>query len=229
MSAAHPSHRRTRLAAVAALVVALVAGCSHRGWSVGRSRPRTRRPSRSRRARRPNRASARRRWSSGSATSRASSSPSSTSPQQNGYYADAGLDVEFQNKIDPDLITLVGQGSIDVGIGDGTSVIPAVSNGIPVAYVATIYGKFPNIVFAKASSGITTAADLKGKKVGIPGRYGSGWIMLQALLKSAGPDDRRHRDRRVPRFHPGGRRRAGRGRCRDGLRQQRAGPARAAR
>ena len=106
--------------------------------------------------------------------------------EQNGYYADAGLDVEFQNKIDPDLITLVGQGSIDVGIGDGTSVIPAVSNGIPVAYVATIYGQFPNIVFAKASSGITTAADLKGKKVGIPGRYGSGWIMLQALLESAG-------------------------------------------
>src|SRR4051794_40225588 len=105
--------------------------------------------------------------------------------EQNGYYADAGLDVEFQNKIDPDLITLVGQGSSDVGIGDGTSVIPAVSNGIPVNYIATIYGKFPNVVFAKASSGITKAADLKGKKVGVPGRYGSGWIMLQALLESA--------------------------------------------
>jgi NitT/TauT family transport system substrate-binding protein len=105
--------------------------------------------------------------------------------QQNGYYADAGLDVEFQNKIDPDLITLVGQGAIDVGIGDGTSVIPAVSQGIPVAYIATIYGKFPNVVFAKDSSGIKTAADLKGKKIGIPGRYGSGWIMLQALLASA--------------------------------------------
>ena len=106
--------------------------------------------------------------------------------QQKGYYAAAGLAVEFQNKIDPDLITLVGQGAIDIGIGDGTSVIPAVSNAIPVKYVATIYGKFPNVVFAKASSGITKAADLKGKKIGTPGRYGSGWIMLQALLASAG-------------------------------------------
>jgi NitT/TauT family transport system substrate-binding protein len=105
--------------------------------------------------------------------------------QQRGYYAEAGLEVEFQNKIDENLIPLVGQGTIDVGIGDGTSVIPAVSNGIPIEYVATIYGKFPNIVFAKASSGIKTAADLKGKKIGIPGRYGSGWIMLQALLASA--------------------------------------------
>jgi NitT/TauT family transport system substrate-binding protein len=106
--------------------------------------------------------------------------------QQKGYYAEAGLTVEFQNKIDPDLITLVGQGAIDVGIGDGTSVIPAASNGIPIEYIATIYGKFPNVVFAKATSGITKAADLKGKKIGVPGRYGSGWIMLQALLGSAG-------------------------------------------
>jgi len=111
--------------------------------------------------------------------------------QQQGWYAEAGLEVEFQNKIDPDLITLVGQGAIDVGIGDGTSVIPAVSQGIPVRYLATIYGQFPNVVFARASSGITTAADLEGRKVGTPGRYGSGWIMLQALLGSAGltPED----------------------------------------
>jgi putative riboflavin transport system substrate-binding protein len=104
--------------------------------------------------------------------------------QQEGYYEAAGLDVEFQNKIDPDLITLVGQGSIDVGIADGTSVIPAVSQGIPIKYVATIYGQFPSIVFSKTSAGIDTAAKLKGKKLGIPGKYGSSWIMLQALLAS---------------------------------------------
>jgi NitT/TauT family transport system substrate-binding protein len=104
---------------------------------------------------------------------------------QAGYYEEAGLDVTFQNKIDPDLVTLVGQGSIDLGLADGTSVIPAVSNGIPIRYVATIYGRFPSIVFAKASSGIANAADLKGRKLGIPGRFGSSWIMLQALLKSA--------------------------------------------
>ena len=104
---------------------------------------------------------------------------------QAGYYEEAGLDVTFQNKIDPDLITLVGQGSVDVGLADGTSVIPAVSQGIPIKYVATIYGQFPSIVFAKTSSGIATAADLEGKKLGIPGRFGSSWIMLQALLSSA--------------------------------------------
>jgi NitT/TauT family transport system substrate-binding protein len=184
VSSVHPRNRAIRLAAVATLLVAIVAGCNTGGGgsAVPPSNPPT-----------------------GSLLPGETAEPSVTATklvvglgyipsvqfaqfylaQQNGYYADAGLDVEFQNQIDPNLITLVGQGAIDVGIGDGTSVIPAVSNGIPIAYVATIYGKFPNIVFAKASSGITTAADLKGKKVGIPGRYGSGWIMLQALLKSA--------------------------------------------
>jgi putative riboflavin transport system substrate-binding protein len=105
--------------------------------------------------------------------------------QQKGYYRDAGVQVTFQNKIDPDLVTLVGQGAIDVGLADGTSVIPAVSQGIPIRYIATVYRAFPSIVFAKASSGIQAAADLKGRKIGIPGRYGSSWIMLQALLGSA--------------------------------------------
>jgi NitT/TauT family transport system substrate-binding protein len=113
--------------------------------------------------------------------------------QQRGYYANGTphLAVTFENKIDPDLITLVGQGALDLGVADGTSVIPAVSQGIPIRYTATIYGKFPSVVLAKASSGIATAADLAGTKIGIPGRYGSSWVMLQALLDSAGlaPDD----------------------------------------
>jgi putative riboflavin transport system substrate-binding protein len=111
--------------------------------------------------------------------------------EQAGYYDAAGLDVSFRHGTDYDVIALVGEGELDLGLADGTSVIPAVSQGIPIKYVATIYGRFPSVVFAKASSGIADAADLKGRKLGIPGRYGSSWIMLQALLGSADltPDD----------------------------------------
>ncbi len=110
---------------------------------------------------------------------------------QAGYYRDAGLEVTFQNQIDPELITLIGQGAVDIGMGDGTSLVPARASGIPVRYAATIYAKFPSVVFAKAASGIETPADLAGRRIGTPGRYGSSWIMLQALLSSAGltPDD----------------------------------------
>jgi NitT/TauT family transport system substrate-binding protein len=105
---------------------------------------------------------------------------------QAGYYAAEGLTITFQNAIDADLVPKVGAGTLDLGLSDGTSVIPAVSQGIPIKSVATVYAKFPSIVFAKASSGITDANGLVGKKLGIPGRYGSSWIMLQALLASKG-------------------------------------------
>ena len=58
-------------------------------------------------------------------------------------------------------------------------------------------------------------------------RLGLGHAPGDARLGQA--DDRRRRDRRVPRLQPGGRGRAGRRRRRDRLRQQRADPARAAR
>jgi NitT/TauT family transport system substrate-binding protein len=111
--------------------------------------------------------------------------------EQAGYYEQAGLDVTFQNKIDPELVTLLARGVVDIGMADGTSVIPAVSQGIPVVYGATIYARDPNVVFALGETGVSAASDLAGRSIGIPGRYGSSWVALQALLGSAGltPED----------------------------------------
>lgn len=106
--------------------------------------------------------------------------------QQQGYYAAAGLDVTFEHRFDYDILALVGEGSLALGMSDGTSVIAAAGQGYPVRYAASIYARFPSVVYAAADSGITAAADLRGKKIGIPGRFGSSWIMLQALLTSAG-------------------------------------------
>lgn len=116
--------------------------------------------------------------------------------QVQGYYEAAGLDVTFHNGDDANLITLIAQGAYDIGIADGTSVIPAVGQDIPIKYVATIYARFPNVVITGADSGINTVADLRGKSIGIPGPYGSSWIMLQALLMSEGmtPEDIIRRD-----------------------------------
>lgn len=111
--------------------------------------------------------------------------------ERQGYYDAAGLDVTFRHGVDPDLITLIGQGAVDVGMGDGTSVIPAASQGIPIRYIAAVYAEFPSVVVAGAQSGIREPGDLAGRSLGIPGRFGSSWIMLQALLASADltPDD----------------------------------------
>jgi NitT/TauT family transport system substrate-binding protein len=88
--------------------------------------------------------------------------------QQSGAYERAGLDVTIQNQIDPDLINLVGSGAVDIALADGTSVIPAVSNGIPIRYMATVYGILPNVIIARADAGISTPSDLANRKVGTP-------------------------------------------------------------
>ena len=106
--------------------------------------------------------------------------------QQSGAYEAAGLDVTLQNQIDPDLISLVGSGGIDLALADGTSVIPAVSQGIPVRYIATIYGVLPNVVIARADAGISTPSDLAGARVATPGQYGSGYLTLLGILEDAG-------------------------------------------
>lgn len=111
--------------------------------------------------------------------------------QQSGAYAAAGLEVTLQNQIDPDLIGLVGSGDLDLALADGTSMIPAVSVGFPVRYIATIYGVLPNVVIARTDAGIMSPADLKGKRVGTPGQYGSGYLTLLGILGDAslGIDD----------------------------------------
>src|SRR5687767_15499791 len=73
-----------------------------------------------------------------------------------GYYEEAGLDVTFQNGNDATLITLIAQGANDIGMADGTSVIPAVGQDIPIRYVATMFARFPNVVITGADSGIDT-------------------------------------------------------------------------
>ena len=105
---------------------------------------------------------------------------------QAGYYRDAGLDVTFRHGTDYDVIALVGQGELDVGLADGTSVIPAVSNGHPDQVRGHDLREVP---LGRVREGVDRdqrrRADLAGKKLGIPGRFGSSWIMLQALLADA--------------------------------------------
>ena len=111
--------------------------------------------------------------------------------EQAGYYADAGLDVTIEYKSDADLVRLVGNGQAQFGVMDATDVMISRTSGIPVKYVATLYGLFPValIVPAGGPSGGPTPeflATLAGKRIGTPGRYGSSWHALQAVLAVGG-------------------------------------------
>ena len=163
-------------------------------------------------------------WSSpsGSATSPASSSPSSTSPTRPATTATRASRSRSRTRSTRSSSRSSPRVSFDMGIADGTSVIPAVSQGIPVQYVFTVYADFPSIVFAKASSGIVGPADLAGEEGRDPGQVRVVVDPAPGAPRGRGPDPGGRRDRALPGLRPAGRARAGRRRCRHGVRQQRA-------
>ncbi|MGN6812598.1 MAG: ABC transporter substrate-binding protein [Thermomicrobiales bacterium] len=103
-----------------------------------------------------------------------------------GYYADEGLDVDFKQGLETDVLKLVGTNALSFGVASGDEVMVARSQGVPVTQVATWYQKYPVSVVAPEKANIHQITDLKGHTVGVPGRYGATYVGLLALLNSAG-------------------------------------------
>jgi NitT/TauT family transport system substrate-binding protein len=99
-----------------------------------------------------------------------------------GYYAAAGIDVTFDYQYETDSVQRVAQGNAQFGLAGGDSVLLARAQGLPIVTVATNSQRSPTVFFSKAALNIKTPADLKGKSVGIPGRFGASYIGLLALL-----------------------------------------------
>lgn len=106
-----------------------------------------------------------------------------------GYFAAEGLEVEFDYSYETDGIALVGAGEIPFSLCSGEQVILARANGLPVVYVMQWYQKYPVAVIAKTSSGIRTATDLAGRRIGIPGLFGASYVGFEGLLGAVGLSD----------------------------------------
>ena len=111
--------------------------------------------------------------------------------QERGYFKDAGLDVTFRYGFETDLLKLVGTDELQFMIGSGEETILGRSQGLPVRYVMRWYRKFPSVLFAKASKGIKSPADLAGKTVGVPGLFGANYVGWEALVYASQLDPRK--------------------------------------
>ena len=106
--------------------------------------------------------------------------------QQDGFYADAGLEVTIEHRQAPDVLRLVADGQAEFGVADATDVMIARTEGIPTRYVSTLYQRFPVALIGEAQAVPDDPAGLAGMGIGTPGPFGSSWHALLALLDAGG-------------------------------------------
>jgi NitT/TauT family transport system substrate-binding protein len=105
---------------------------------------------------------------------------------EKGYFAEAGIEIEFDYSFETNGIKLTGAGETPFAVVSGEQVLLAREQDIPVVYVSAWFQDFPITVVTKAESGINTIADLAGKQVGLPDLLGASYIGLRAMLDQAG-------------------------------------------
>ena len=121
--------------------------------------------------------------------------------QQDGYYADAGLDVTIEHKQAPDVQRLVASGEAEFGVADATDVMIARTSRIPIRYASTLYQSFPVALIGEAGSVPEEPSGLAGLTIGTPGPFGSSWHALLALLDAGGLTENDVTIREYPQFN----------------------------
>jgi NitT/TauT family transport system substrate-binding protein len=105
---------------------------------------------------------------------------------EKGYFREQGLELEFDYSFETDGVALVGAGELSFAVVSGEQVLLARAQEVPVVYITAWYQKYPVALVAKSAQSIHTPADLKGKRIGLPGLFGANYVGLDALLYSAG-------------------------------------------
>lgn len=104
-----------------------------------------------------------------------------------GYYKDEGIDIEILpggSDIIPE--QQVYNGVADIGVTWVSSLLKYQSQGWELKHVAQVFQKSAMLLVSKASAGIKSPADLKGKKVG--SWFGGNEYEIYALLEANGID-----------------------------------------
>jgi len=106
------------------------------------------------------------------------------------HFAERGLDVTTEYIDEPVLVDLIAAGEVQFGMVSGEQVLMARAGGRPVVYVYEWFQKYPVGIVVPDTVAAETVDDLRGLRVGIPGRFGANYSGLIALLAANGMDER---------------------------------------
>jgi NitT/TauT family transport system substrate-binding protein len=84
------------------------------------------------------------------------------------------------------VLPLVADGQAEFGVADATDVMIARTSGIPVKYVSTLFDRFPVALIGPPDIMPAVPSELAGLRIGTPGKFGSSWHALLALLDAGG-------------------------------------------
>lgn len=105
---------------------------------------------------------------------------------EKGYFAEEGIEIEFDYSFETDGMALVGAGQLPFAVVSGEQVLLARAQDLPVVYVLEWFQRFPIAIVSKESAGISTPADLVGRNIGLPGFFGASYVGYVGLLSANG-------------------------------------------
>lgn len=112
-----------------------------------------------------------------------------------GYYAEAGLDVEIRDAFANDgkyssAVREVAEGRAEFGIA-GSDLLIGRDDGVPFTVLAPVFQESPITIFAKGETRLTSPADLKRLNLGMFTRGNVAEAEAHAMLKEAGLDPKK--------------------------------------
>ncbi len=105
---------------------------------------------------------------------------------ERGYFAEEGIEIEFDYSWETDGVRLVGSGELPFAIASGDQVLLARAQDLPVVTFVNWWQRFPVSVVALEASGIQHPSDLAGGTLGIPETFGASYIGWRALAAEHG-------------------------------------------